>query len=567
MIDLRTKPFYLDDKGIKWVENTLEKMTLEEKIGQLFCLIAYNSEEDELKNMLDNYKPGGLMYRPLKGIDVQRGIRYLQENSKIPMMIAANLERGGNGVATEATSFGSPMQVAATDDDEMAKKLGLVCGCEGSAVGVNWAFAPVVDIDYNFRNPITNTRTFGSDPDRVLRMGRQYVKAVQECGLATSIKHFPGDGVDERDQHLVSSVNTLSADEWDKTYGKIYKTLIDDGALTVMVGHIMQPAWTKKINPDIADEDILPGSLSKEIMNGLLRDHLCFNGLVVTDATTMIGMMAPMPREKLVPLAIANGADMFLFTRNCDEDYKFMTKGIERGIITPERLDEAVTRILGLKASLKLHEKKANGTIVPREDELSILKCPEHVKWTKECADKAITLVKNRENILPITPDKYKRVLFYVLGDEAGFFDYASTGKSGRFIKNFEKEGFDVTIYKGKETSEGSIEPVSSITDNYDLIIYLAILATKSNQTVVRIEWDQPMGRNAPMFINNVPTIFISTENPYHLLDVPRVKTYINTYNSSDEIMDILIDKLTGKSEFYGQNPVDPFCGKWDTRL
>ena len=117
------------------------------------------------------------------------------------------------------------------------------------------------------------------------------------------------------------------------------------------------------------------------------------------------------------------------------------------------------------------------------------------------------------------------------------------------------------------KTTEGAIEPTSETVDNYDLIIYLAVYATKSNQTIVRIEWAQPMGRNAPMFINAVPTLFISTENPYHLIDVPRIKTFINTYNSSDEVTDMLVEKLLGRSEFVGKNPIDPFCGMWDTKL
>lgn len=567
MIDLKANPFFLSDQDIDWVTSTMSQMSEEDKINQLFCLIAYDSNETTLKTMIDNFAPGGLMYRPLDGAEVQKGVRFLQENSKIPMLIAANLERGGNGIAKEATSFGSPMQVAATGDVKMAERLGLVCGREGSAVGANWAFAPVVDIDFNFRNPITNTRTFGSNQETVLKMGSAYVKAVQDCGVAASIKHFPGDGVDERDQHLVTSINSLSVEDWNKTYGVIYQALINEGAKTVMVGHIAQPAWTKKLNPTIKDEDILPGSLSPEIMTGLLRGKLGFNGLIVTDATTMLGMMSPMPRERSVPLAIENGADMFLFTRNSVEDYAFMKKGLKNGLLSKKRLDEAVTRILALKASLKLHTKKADGSLYPSPDLLKVLNCEEHQSWSRECADCSVTLVKNIEGILPISQEKYPKILLHIIGDEAGYFDYATTGKSGRFLKNLEKEGFEVTVYQGTKTSEGFIEPTTEMTDRYDLIIYLAILATKSNQTVVRIEWQQPMGRNAPAFVNAIPTIFVSTENPYHLVDVPRIKTFINTYNSSDEVMDCVVEKLTGKSEFRGKNPIDPFCGFWDTRL
>ncbi|HWT74165.1 MAG TPA: glycoside hydrolase family 3 N-terminal domain-containing protein, partial [Mobilitalea sp.] len=461
-----------------------------------------------------------------------------------------------------------PMQVAATNDDDMAYKLGVTCGREGAAVGCNWAFAPIIDIDYNFRNPITNTRTFGSDPDRVRRMGVQYVKGVQEQGVAASIKHFPGDGVDERDQHLVTSINSLSCEEWDQTYGAAYKACISAGAKTVMIGHIMQPAYSRKFNPNIKDQDILPASLSHELITKLLREQLGFNGLVVTDATTMAGMVIPMERSKAVPMSIAAGCDMFLFTRNIDEDYTYMKDGVRNGIISQERLNEAVTRILALKASLKLHIKKENGMLVPSvESAKKVLGCDEHTAWAKNCADKAITLVKSEENVLPLTPNRYKRVLLHGIESSEGYFYSVRSGVIELLKQMLEREGFAVDQFDPAKGMEGQMRPFSDTTDNYDLIIYLANMVTKSNQTIVRIEWTQPMGANVPVFINSIPTVFISVENPYHLIDVPRVKTYINTYSSTDIVLNTLMDKLTGRSEFKGKSPVDAYCGMWDTRL
>ncbi|MBQ7974926.1 MAG: glycoside hydrolase family 3 protein, partial [Clostridia bacterium] len=168
-----------------------------------------------------------------------------KQYSKIPLLVAANLEAGGNGIVKEGTPFGKPMQVAATADVEFARRLGEVCGVEGSAVGANWSFAPIIDIDYNWRNPITNVRTFGSDVDTVRQMGAAYVKEIQKHGVAAAIKHFPGDGCDERDQHVSVSVNSLSCEEWDKSYGAVYSECIEAGAKTVMVGHILQPAYTR----------------------------------------------------------------------------------------------------------------------------------------------------------------------------------------------------------------------------------------------------------------------------------------------------------------------------------
>jgi len=567
MINLKEKPYYLKDEEINWVQATLKSMSEEEKLGQLFCLITYSDQQD-LRQLANKYKPGGLMCRPMPAEQVVNAVKILQENSRIPMLISANLERGGTGIAEEGTFMGSQMQVAATDEDEMAYKLGTVCGTEGSAVGANWAFAPIIDIDYNFRNPIPNTRTLGSDPDRVRRMGVQYVKGVQEQGVAASIKHFPGDGMDERDQHLVASINSMSCEEWDNTYGAAYKACIEAGALTVMAGHILQPSYTRKYNPEIKDSDILPASLSQELITKLLKEQLGFQGLVVTDASIMAGMTIPMSREKAVPQAIAAGCDMFLFTKNLEEDYEYMRKGIEKGIITKERLEDALTRILGVKAALKLPGKQAQGELSPDyETALRNIGTKQHKAWARECADKAITIVKEEPGVLPVTPSRYKKVLFYDIESQQGVAYSVRAGVAEKFKELLEKEGFDIDVFKPASGFEGLFNRYEDIPNKYDLIIYLANMATKSNQTTVRIEWAQPMGANVPVYMEVVPTIFISVENPYHLIDVPRVKTYINTYSSSDEVLEALVEKLSGRSEFKGKSPVDVFCGMWDTRL
>ena len=253
MIDLKGKPFYLSDKDILWVEQTLEAMSLKEKVGHLFCPIGLSADPLDLQMLLDEFKPAGIMFRPGEAAEVQQVHQYLQQNSAVPMLIAANLESGGIGVVREGTEFGSQMQVAATAEPQMAAKLGAVVAAEGRAAGCNWAFAPVIDLDYNFHNPITNTRTYGNDPELVGAMGKAYVEAVQSRGMATSIKHFPGDGVDYRDQHLVLSVNTMKPQQWDKTFGYVYQQAIDAGALTVMAGHIALPEYSKKLNPELVE--------------------------------------------------------------------------------------------------------------------------------------------------------------------------------------------------------------------------------------------------------------------------------------------------------------------------
>jgi beta-N-acetylhexosaminidase len=153
------------------------------------------------------------------------------------------LESGGNGFVKGGTQVGKQMQIGATDNLDNANLLAHVCGEEANAVGVNWAFAPVSDIDLNRRNPITNTRLYCNDYKKVAKYTTNYIKEIQKLGLLGCGKHFPGDGVDERDQHLVASVNSLSREVWMKMYGHIYKTQIANGVKMIMVGHILQPAW------------------------------------------------------------------------------------------------------------------------------------------------------------------------------------------------------------------------------------------------------------------------------------------------------------------------------------
>ena len=565
-MDLKGNPFYLDDEAIAWVENTLSAMTEDEKVQQLFFPALFHYDEAGIDTILKKLHPAGVMFRPCSAQQAVTAAEILQRKSKIPMLIAANLEKGGNGITSEGTLLGSPMEIAATADYEKhARRLGVLCAREGKAVGANWAFAPIIDIDSNYRNPITNTRTFGNDPDRVTTCGKVYTEECQKLGVAVSIKHFPGDGQDDRDQHLVSTINDMDCETWMNTYGKAYKASIDAGALTCMVGHIMQPAWQKRLNPTLRDEEIMPGSLSPELVGeeGLLRKVLGFNGLIATDATTMAGFTIPMPRRNAVPCSIASGADIFLFSRNMEEDLEYMRAGVAEGVITKERLDCAVTRILALKAALKLHK----GVKIPSlEHALSILGCQEHRDWAREIAREGITLVKEEPGVLPLNPQK-KRVLYCPIEAEQGVSYSVRAGVCEEFKTMLEQEGFQVTVFIPDKTHEGGVTRSDFFQQNYDYIIYLANMSTKSNQTAVRIEWQQPMGANCPHYIHTIPTIFISVENPYHLQDVPRVKTFINTYCSSHIVLEELVEKLMGRDSFRGTSPIDPFCGKWDAHL
>ncbi len=561
MIDLKAKPFFLSDEDIAWVEETKGSMSLEEKLGQLFFPIGYSPNPQYLQYEILNKHPGGVMFRTGKTEELFSAYTYLQENSKIPLLLSANLEAGGDGIVEEGTPFGKQMQVAATGDPEQAYRLGKVSCAEGQAVGCNYAFAPVVDIDMEYHNPITNVRTYGSDPEMVKKCGLAYMRGATECGSAVSIKHFPGDGVDEVDQHILTSVNSLSCEEWDRTYGDIYQTLIDAGALTVMVGHIAMPAYQKFFNPN-HPKKLMPASLSPELLQNLLRGKLGFNGMIITDASPMVGFLCAMDREQSVPFCVEAGCDMILFNKDYDEDLAFMKAGYEKGILSERRLDEALTRILATKAAMKLHIKQRAGTLAPNRENLAVIGCPQHREWARECADKSVTLVKDTQHLLPISPERHKRVLCEVLGGCPSEERVAAT-----FKRRMEAEGFEVTFYE-PETFDFSkpikFESVTEFRNKYDLVIYLGNVENASNKTTCRLNWYTMFGagNNIPWFVEVVPTLFISLQNPYHLLDVPMVKTYINAYSNHDAVIEAAIDKILGRSAFKGVSPVDPFCGK-----
>lgn len=556
MIQLNKAPFYLTDEDVEWVEQTKEQMTTEEKIGQLLVPIGYSGDPGYLEGVMLSHHIGGIMYRCGEAKEMQQTHRYLQEHSKIPLLIGANLEDGGCGIATDGTAYGKQMQVAATGDESDAYRLGKVSCSEGAAVGCNWAFAPVVDVDRNWRNPITNVRTYGDDPKKVLACGKQYMKAAKEENVLVAVKHFPGDGCDEVDQHILTSVNDLSCEEWDETYGKIYQEMIDEGAETVMVGHIAMPAYQKRFNPDFGDK-LVPATLSPELLKGLLREQLGFNGLIVTDSTCMVGFSCAMERRKAVPYAIESGCDMFLFNKDLDEDYHFMLDGYRDGILSEKRLDEAVTRILALKASLGLH-KKAKEDIVPKEEALAILKNEQHTSWAKTSADQAVTLVKDVDHILPISPKKTKKVLLEIMGD------FPSNERViGTFETLLTKEGFLVERYQQEDFATAKFD-VATFRERYDLVIYIGNVENASNKVTNRLSWFTfwGNGNNVPWFAAERPVIFVSLANPYHLVDVPMIKTYINGYSNNSYVIESVVEKLMGRSEFCGKSPVDPFCGK-----
>ena len=578
-IDLKGNPFFLDDEQIKWIEDKKNCMSIGEKIGQLFFLLGSATGKNKLKGVLQNIKPGGIMLRSTPVKEVSSAYRVLQRNTSIPLLLAANLETGGNGLIYEGTNFGSQMLSAASGNVENAYRMGLVCGKEAAAVGANMAFAPVIDINYNFKNPIVNVRSFGDDPETVAEMGAAYIRGAHEAGLSVVVKHFPGDGTDGRDQHLVTTYNLLGVKDWIATFGKVYRACIEEGARGLMAGHIGFPAYFDENAADHPELRMSPASLNPVLLNRLLREDLGYNGLILSDSSRMAGFGAAGKRRDLVPGAIAAGCDMFLFTRHPDDDYNSMMEGYKNGVITNDRLDEALTRILALKASLKLNNKSLH-ELVP--DKFWSLNLAEHRRWAREAADQGITLVKDDLNILPLDPSKHRRIgimyngnrppndlLYRTIPGIKGFLMktllslFFKRKKSPRpyeeLMGRLNVRGFEASYCSFKDilsVRAAMDKPLDEWTSQFDAIIFLAKWEVMSNQTSLQLQY-KAMGFDTLWFAGEVPTILVSLANPYHGYDLSMVKTVINAYSSTPEVYDAVAAKLTGESAFKGVSPVE----------
>ncbi|MGR9165621.1 glycoside hydrolase family 3 protein [Rhizobium leguminosarum] len=553
--ELRKAPFNLDDAAISWLHDTYASLDLDDKIGQLFTLIMIGTDEEDFKRIA-SLRPGGVTRFFTADLEFERRvISDLVAKSKVPPIISADLEGSRHSFA-----FGTPvlgqLGLAAVDDVQATEKSSEILAREGRAMGVRWSFTPVIDINTAFRSPIVGTRSYGSDVNKIERHAVAHVHGLQRHGVAATAKHWPGEGYDDRDQHLVTTTNPLSMDEWKETFGRLYRTLITEGVLAIMSGHISLPAYVRSKIPDAGLEAFRPASVSRLLNVDLLRDELGFNGIIVSDATPMGGLSAWGHHLDTLPDIIANGCDMILFSDEPEEDMAAVKAAVEDGKITPERLEQAVLRVLALKAHLKLFQPS---DVLPDAAEARrLLAHPDNVAASREYIGRSPTLVKDVNGIFPLDPAMIKRVLLV-----DGGIIHPLMPQPLKFLLPdlLRKEGFEVTI------DRSDIVPTP---DDFDLVLY----ALGDESLLVRgrifVDWHRMGGGGLFKAMyrpwTNIPSVMISFGHPYHLYDAPRVPAYINAYSTMDSVQEAVVDCMLGRKPFLGTNPVDPFCGLEDAR-
>ena len=382
-------------------------------------------------------------------------------------------------------------------------------------------------------------------------------------------------------------MNYFDVDEWDATYGMVYKTLIDNGLDAIMGGHIMMPKYAKAINPELKDEDMMPATLSPEIMTTLLRDRLGFNGMVVTDASHMVGMTDRMKRAEMLPLSINAGCDMFLFFNDPDEDFSVMLEAYRNGTIREERMTEALTRILGLKAHLGLNKRKPEELVPTPEFLEKVLGKEEYKETAKSISRDCLTLVKYKDReVLPITPERYQRIMIVhvkgsggAMGELMKLMGGSKENPAELLKQKLCDRGFDAFIYespmdKMKKQMEQGEKPsldlyfagknaVKDFLKDMDLVITLCDVP--SGRPVFGMSKG---GGEIPWYVFELPVVVVGCGQPTMLADIPQARTYINTYDARNDTLDALVDALMkGPEAFPGTDPIDSFCGLFDTRL
>ena len=548
---LAAPPFNLDSAGREWVRATLAGMSEAAKVRHLFIHAVFGTGADEVARLTALAPAGFTKFfghdagAELDTMDALRGA------AAIPYLVSADLE-GSRMSLPFGTEVPNPLALAAVDDVAASRRIAEIMAVEARAVGINWSFTPVIDINATFRSAIVATRGLGSDPARIKRHALAHIDGLQANGVAATAKHWPGEGHDDRDQHLLTTIMPLSVADWKASHGALYQAMIDAGVMAVMSAHIAFPAYIETHLPAAGLEAYRPASTSALLNRTLLRGELGFNGVIVSDATPMAGLGAWAHRDIALAEIVSSGCDVILFSDEPEHDIARIEAALADGRITHDRLDEAAIRVLGLKAALRLQETG----FAPADR--SKLFNPATTAEAATVTTRAPTLVKDVAAVLPLSPDRHRRVLVYSTGIVTPLHGAAQPFALTDMLRD---EGFEVTLY--------AVDAPADPRD-FDLVLFLMGEETLLTRGRIFLDWNRLTGGlhgAMQRHWHQVPTALISFGYPYYLYDAPRMPCVVNAYATMDTMQRATLDCLLGRAPFLGQSPVDPFCGLPDARF
>ncbi len=496
------------------VDSLLASLTVRQQVGQLivpWLSGSYTALDDSLFQVaarwVDSLEVGGLIISVGSPLDIATKLNALQQRSRLPLLVSADLEWGAGMRVVGATAFPQIMAVGATGDPHDAYTIGAAAGVEGRAVGIHVNFAPDADVNNNPANPIINIRSFGEDPRTVSRLVAQYVHGLHEHGMLATLKHFPGHGDTQTDSHIGLPVITAGYARLDSLELVPFRAGIAAGADVVMSAHIAFPALTGSNDP---------GTLSAAVLTGLLRDSLRFPGLVVTDALTMGAIVAKYGAGEATVRAFLAGSDLLLMPADPDSALAAMTAAVAAGRITPERLAQSVRRMLEIKRRLGLFERRT----VPLDSIPHVVGSRRFQDAANDVAVRSLTLVRDVGGRLHALRARPGRVALIAYADEAN-------SSVGQLLTDLLRQGGDTVEYFRLWPMSGTLSydsaratiartPATVFVANVRPISWKGTIALPDSLAQLITVTDAVR-----------PTVLVSLGSPYLLNQTPTVRSYV----------------------------------------
>lgn len=519
------------------VDMILNEMTLEEKVGQLFQVGFLGTEATpEITELIEKYHIGGIIYFRRNIISLEQVTELSNQLQKIamekergiPLIISTDQEGGIVTRLTGGTHLPGNMALGATRDLDLAKQAGQTVARELLATGINMNLAPALDVNNNPANPIIGVRSFGEDPHQVGRLGAAYIQGMQGEGLIACGKHFPGHGDTDTDSHLDLPIIRHDLQRLQEVEFYPFKEAIKVGVDCIMAAHIYFPT--------IEPQKGVPATLSSAVLTDLLREELGFTGLIITDCMEMDALVKTFGTVEGAVMTIEAGGDMALISHTFEKQknaIQAVLKAVRSGRISEERLDQSVRRILTLK------ERRLGLTDLPVADYKKI-DFDISEKVASEIARKAVTLVKDEDQLLPLTPEQKVLVVEFEM-DQLGLVE--AKGKVSSPLVSF-------LIAQGLQPEhvqipKGSIEvPDLAGIERVVVSTYSALLNPSQIEVVKKLQ------------AAKVPLIVLAIRNPYDLQSFPEVSTYLTTYDYSKANLLVAAEILTGKRTALGVLPI-----------
>jgi beta-N-acetylhexosaminidase len=560
-------------RGDKWASKTLHKLTVEEKIGQVFmiwCRASFlNVESPEYLEWLEamrKYHVGsftmsvhvdGPFLLRTEPYEVAELLNRLQRESKLPLLFAADFERGLAMRLLGATNFPHAMAFGADGKIEDAETFGLITGQEARAIGVHWNFFPDADVNSNPANPIINTRSFGEDPRQVGDLVTAYIKGAHEAGMLTTVKHFPGHGDTATDSHLgVASVNGDRA-HLDSIELPPFRQAIAAGVDSVMVAHVTVPALDSDLNH--------VASISPAVVSDLLEKQLGFKGLIVTDALDMAGLTHLFANDigRAAVEAFKAGNDLLVIPPDLGASYESMLKAVRSGEISRERLDRSVLKILKIKGELGLNKFRTIdlGAIA------SVVGKPENIAFGQQVADSAITLVRDNGKVLPLkSQGTAKAGLPYMTKEETHnqvvavlFSDDVRTDSGRAFGREFRARIPDArVIYVDPRMAAGMSDEVLKAIDEAQTVVAAVYVIPTAGKIDNSMGMADATGTLLQQLLDHAAakTAVVAMGNPYLASDFPKIENYMCTFSNATVSEVAAIKALFGEIPIRGHLPV-----------